>query len=60
MTVKEIAIQTIDKLPNEVVFDDILEAIYIRAKFDMGADEIRKGKGIPHNTGKKMLLKWVK
>ena len=60
MTVKEIAHQTIDKLPNEVSFDDILEAIYIRAKFDAGVEEIRYGNGIQNSEAKKRLSRWIK
>ncbi|MBM2815956.1 MAG: hypothetical protein HW421_2718 [Ignavibacteria bacterium] len=60
MTIKEIAIQTIDNLPNEAVYDDIMEAIYIRAKFEAGLEEIKEGKGIPHEEAKARLMKWVK
>jgi hypothetical protein len=60
MTVKEIAKQTIDILPNEAVFDDIIHALYIKAKFEHGENEIRNGKGILNIEAKKRLQKWVK
>jgi predicted transcriptional regulator len=60
MTTKEIAMQTIDKLPNEAVYDDILHALYINAKFEHGVKEIQEGKGIPHEEAKERLSKWVK
>jgi predicted transcriptional regulator len=60
MSIKEIALQTIDKLPNEVNYDDILHALYINAKFENGIREINEGKGIPHDEAKKRLQKWVK
>ena len=60
MSIKEIAIQTIEKLPNGAVYDDILYALYINAKFENGAKEIRDGKGITHAEAKKRLQKWVK
>ena len=60
MTVKEIAKQTIDILPNEAVFDDIIHALYIKAKFEHGENEIRNGKGISHSEAKKRLQEWVK
>jgi hypothetical protein len=60
MSIKEIAIQTIDNLPNDVVYDDILYALYINAKFEKGAKEIREGHGLSHIEAKKRLQKWVK
>ena len=60
MTVKEIAKKTIDGLPNEAEFDDIIHALYIKAKFEHGENEILQGKGISHKEAKKRLQKWVK
>ena len=60
MTVKEKAKKTIDRLPNEAAFDDIIHALYIKAKFEHGENEIREGKGISHKEAKKRLQKWVK
>ncbi len=60
MTTKEIAKNTIDKLPNEVNFEDIINAIYIQAKFEYGFSEINNGNGIPNDEAKNRLLKWVK
>lgn len=60
MTVKETAKQTIDKLPKESSIDDIMHALYINAKFEHGANEIREGKGVPHNEAKQRLQKWAK
>lgn len=60
MNTKEIALQTIDKLPNDAAFDDIIHALYISSKFEHGIKEIRDGKGISHDEAKKRLKKWVK
>ncbi len=60
MTIKEIAKQTIDELPNESSIDDIIHALYINAKFEHGANEIRQGKGISDKKAKQRLQKWVK
>ena len=60
MTVKEIAKQTIDELPEEAIYDDILEAIYIRAKFEMGLQEILDGNGISHEEATQRIMKWVR
>lgn len=60
MLVKEIAKQTIDNLPNEAEFDDIIHALYVSAKFEHGLNEIKEGKGISHEEAKERLQKWLK
>jgi hypothetical protein len=60
MAEKDIAKQVIDALPNEATFDDIMHALYVRAKFARGEKEIREGKGIPHDEAKRQLGKWAR
>ena len=60
MAEKEIARQVIDSLPDDATMDDIMHALYVRAKFEKGEREIREGKGIPHDEAKRRLNKWVK
>lgn len=60
MPVKEIAKNVIDTLPDDTTLDDIIHALYIRAKFDHGEREIREGKGVSQEEAKQRLRKWVK
>lgn len=60
MTVKDVARQVIETLPDEATIDDVIHALYIKAKFNHGENEIREGKGIPHEEAKKNIQKWVK
>ena len=60
MVVKDIARQVIDALPDDASMDDIIHALYIRAKLAHGEREIREGKGVPHKVARKRLQKWVK
>lgn len=60
MAEKDIAKQVIDALPDNASMDDIMHALYVRAKFDRGEQEIRDGKGIPHEEAKQRLSRWVK
>ncbi len=60
MTVKEIAKDVINSLPQKATMDDIIHALYVQAKFQHGEQEIKKRKGIPHEEAKKRLRKWVK
>ena len=58
MTVKEIAHEVINSLPEESSIDDIIHALYINAKFQKGEQEIKDGKGISHDEAKGRLKKW--
>ena len=60
MTVKDIAKNVIDALPNEASMDDIIHALYVNVKFKHGEHEIREGKGVAHEEAKKRLEKWAK
>ncbi|MBU1754090.1 hypothetical protein KKG56_09640 [bacterium] len=60
MTVKDIAIQAIDTLPNKATMDDIIHALYVNAKFEHGEREIREGKGISHEEAKQRMQKWIR
>jgi len=59
MTIKEVAKNVIDQLPDEASMDDIIHALYISAKFELGIQEIESGKGTPHKEAKKTMRSWV-
>ena len=60
MNIKEIALQTIDRLPNEAEYDEIIHALYIQAKFEKGLQEIKEGKSFTHEEAMLRFQKWVK
>jgi len=60
MTVKEVAKSVIDNLPDEASMDDIIHALYIKIKFERGIQEIKEGKGIPHEEAKRKMRSWLK
>jgi hypothetical protein len=60
MTAKEKAIHVIDTLPGSASMEDVIHALYVKAKFEHGEDQIRKGKGISHLDARKRLKKWLK
>ena len=55
MTVKQMAKKVIDSLPDETNLDEIIHALYIKAKFDRGLRQIDEGKAIPHKEAKKRM-----
>ena len=60
MTTKEKAKEIIDGLPAEASIDEIMQALYVHAKFQRGEDQITQGKGVPHEEARKRLAKWLK
>jgi len=60
MAVKEIVRQVVDALPDDASMDDVIHALYVRAKFEHGEREIREGKGISHEAAKRRIRKWVR
>jgi len=55
--VKDVAKQVIDALPDAASMEDIIQALYIREKFQRGLREVREGKGIPHEEVKRQMQK---
>jgi len=60
MAAKEAARLVIDAMPDDASMDDIIHALYVRAKFEHGEREIREGRGVPHEAAKERLRKWLK
>lgn len=58
MQTKEIAKNIIDHLPDESTLDDIIHALYVKAKFGHGEQQIKDGKGVSHEEAKIRLQKW--
>jgi predicted transcriptional regulator len=57
---KREVISLVRRLPDDASLDDIIHALYVRAKIERGEREIREGKGIPHEEARKRILrKWA-
>ena len=59
MTTKDIAIHTIEDLPEEATWDDIQERINFVAGVRKGLRELDEGKGIPHDRVKEEFAEWL-
>jgi len=59
MTTKQIAIQTIQGLPDDATWDDIQERIRFVAGVRKGRRELDEGKGIPHDRVKEEFAEWL-
>ena len=59
MTKKEIAIKTIQDLPDSATWEDIEERVRFLAAIDRGLADIKAGKIIPHEEVKESLKEWL-
>ena len=55
MSTKELALETIRKLPDSVSWEEIEERIQFLAAVERGRQEVREGKVIPHQEVKENL-----
>ena len=59
MTTKQIAIQTIQELPDDATWDEIQERIRFVAGVRKGLRELDEGKGIPHDRVREEFAEWL-
>lgn len=59
MTTKEIAMKTINELPEDASWEDIQERINFVAAVRKGLGELDEGKGIPHEKVKEEFAEWL-
>lgn len=60
MTIKEMTLETIKKLPDSCSLDDIMEILWVQKKILLGQQQLKSGQGIAHEEAKKQLEKWLK
>ena len=58
--VKDTAKQVIDALPADATMDDVMHALYVRAKCERADRQIEEGKGITHQEAKRRLRRWLR
>ncbi len=59
MTTKEMAIRSIQELPEDATWEDIRERINFVAGVTRGLRELDEGKGIPHETVREEFREWL-
>ena len=59
MTTKQIAIQTIQELPDDATWDEIQERIRFVAGVRKGLRELDEGKGISHDRVREEFAEWL-
>ncbi len=59
MTTKEIALKTIEQLPENASWEDIQERINFIVGVRKGLRELDEGQGIPHEKVKEEFAEWL-
>ena len=59
MTIKEVAIKSIEELPEDATWEDIQERINFMAGIRKGLREMDQGKGIPHEKIREEFREWL-
>ena len=59
MTTKEIALKTIEEMPDSANWADIEERIRFLAAIDRGLEDIKTGRVVPHKDVKNSLKQWL-
>lgn len=56
--IKELALEIINDLPDDVSMGDIIEALYVRMKVEKALKDVENGDIILHEDLKKEIEKW--
>ena len=59
MTTKEIAIKSIEELPEDATWEHIQERINFMAGIRKGLRELDQGKGVPHEKIREEFSEWL-
>lgn len=59
MSTKEIALASIQGLPDSATWEDIEERVRFLAAIEKGRKDIREGKVVPHEDVRKEFAEWL-
>ena len=59
MSTKEMAMETIRDLPDNVSWQEIEERIRFLAAIEKGREDVRKGRVVPHEEVRDLLQTWT-
>lgn len=58
-SVKENILAVIKNLPNDASYDDIMEALYINHKINIGIDQLENGNSLSLSQLRERLKSWI-
>ncbi len=56
---RDAIIEMIRTMPDDATADDVMAALFVRQKIEIGLRQLDAGEGIPHEEAMKRLAKWV-
>ena len=59
-TTKEMAIDLIQRLPEDATLEDIMYELYFRERVDRGIAEVRRGETVPHEEVVRNVAEWLR
>jgi predicted transcriptional regulator len=59
MAQKEIVLESVRELPDDVTFREIADRIEFLAGIQVGLDDLDRGQTIPHDEVKRQLASWL-
>ena len=59
MSTKELALNTIQELPDDASFNEIEERIRVLAAIEKGREDVRAGNVVPHEEVRDLLKEWT-
>ena len=59
MSDKQLALEAISGLPDDVTIDEISDKIDFLAAIQKGLDQIERGETVPHSEVKRQLAQWL-
>jgi predicted transcriptional regulator len=59
MSDKQLALKTIERLPDDASLDTIAQRLEFVAGIRKGLDQIKKGETVPHDEVKRQLATWL-
>jgi hypothetical protein len=56
---KENILAVIKNLPNDATYDDVMEALYVNHKIDIGIEQFENGNSLSMDQLRERLKKWL-
>jgi predicted transcriptional regulator len=58
-TTKQDVFEMIKRMPDDASLEDMMYALYVRQRIDLGLKEASEGKTVSHEEVKKSLTRWL-
>ena len=60
MTTREVVNEVLENLPDTATLDDVMYALYVRAKIEKSEQRIAEGDHAPHSDVVKRMERWLR